>query len=83
MPTYGRLSEFVKGQNWEEYIEVMLNYLGANEIADAARKRQILLASVGADTYHLIKTLIAPDSPNTKNIRRIGDCGKRPSCSAS
>lgn len=59
MPTYGKTEEF-KGDNWDEYVERLDCFFEANEIKDAAKKRQILLATVGAETYHLIKTLFCP-----------------------
>lgn len=71
MPTFGRLEQFSRGEDWSEYVEVLTNYFGANRITAATQKRQILLASVGRETYHLIKTLLAPASPDSKSFDEI------------
>ena len=63
MPTYGKLEEYRKGQDWVEYVEIMTNFLAANGITNADKKRQVLLSCVGGETYHLIKTLASPDDP--------------------
>ena len=71
MPIFGRLEEFKKGQSWEEYVEIMTNFLAANGIANADKKRQVLLSCVGSETYHLIKTLVSPDSPGDKSYDEL------------
>ncbi|KAJ8039224.1 hypothetical protein HOLleu_16873 [Holothuria leucospilota] len=41
----------------------------ANDIDDPAKKKAILLPSLGPETYKLIKTLIAPpEKPSTKTF---------------
>ena len=44
-------------EEWVEYAERLESYLIANEIADVAKRRAILLNGVGAPTYRLIETL--------------------------
>ena len=59
--TYGKLREFnlnSTGQEWTEYCEQMDFYFSANEITEAKQKKYILLASVGNDTFKLIRNLI-------------------------
>ena len=81
MAVYGHVSEFVLEQgvgvsmksSWEEYCERMGQYFLANDIKGTdepgkARQRAIFLASVGAETYSLLKTLCAPDKPETKSL---------------
>lgn len=71
MPSYGRITEYTNGQNWEEYVEQVKNYFGANEITDAAKKRMIFLTSVGSETFHLMKTLVAPAQLDTKTFEEL------------
>lgn len=54
-------------QTWEEYVEELGHFFIANGIADAARKRAILLSSVGSQTYSLIRNLLSPDKPGDKS----------------
>ena len=59
--TYGKLREFdlnSTGQGWTEYCEQMDLYFSTNEITETKRKKSILLASVGNDTFKLIRNLI-------------------------
>lgn len=59
------------GQDWEQYVAVLTNYLGANSVTDAIKKRQILLAFVGLETYHLMCTLLASDKPESKSFDEL------------
>ena len=71
MPTFGRLEEFKKGQSWEKYVEIMTNFMAANDITNAEKKRQVLLSCVGSETYHLIKTLVSPETPGDKSYDEL------------
>ncbi|MPC35940.1 hypothetical protein E2C01_029379 [Portunus trituberculatus] len=51
MPVFGQLKKFHMGQDWEQYVAVLKNYLGANSVTDAVKQRQILLISAGMETY--------------------------------
>ncbi|MPC65985.1 hypothetical protein E2C01_060128 [Portunus trituberculatus] len=71
MPVYGQLEKFQVGQDWAQYVAVLKNYLRANSVTDAVKQRQILLASVGMETYQLMCTLLAPDSPESKSFEEL------------
>lgn len=71
MPVYGHLEQFRDGQDWGKYIAVLKNYLGANDITSADKRRQILLSTVGLETYELICTLVAPDTPESKTFDEL------------
>ena len=49
-------------EDWIDYAERLENYFVANDIADEAKRRAILLNGVGPSTYRLIKTLCLPRS---------------------
>ncbi len=50
----GTLTPFdSKTQSWEEYCETLSHFFEANDIEDTAKKRPILLSSVGSQTYSL------------------------------
>ena len=60
-PTFGKIDEF-NGENeeWRHYIERMNHFFEANGIEDQEKQRSIYLVSVGAKTYKLIRSLVAP-----------------------
>ena len=66
--TIGRLEPF-EGviETWTEYIERMEYFFIANDIPDD-KKKSVLLSSVGAKTYKLIKTLLAPQKAGDSSV---------------
>ena len=48
-------------------------FSGANEIENEDKKTMIFLTSVGTDIFHLMKTLVAPNSFNTKSAADLAD----------
>ena len=60
-------------EEWVEYAERLESYFIANEIADVAKRRAILLNGVGAPTYRLIKTLALPGTPKDFTFEEIVD----------
>ena len=58
---HGAVAMFDPSQDdWCEYIERLEHYFTANDIASSEKRRAILLNAVGAATYRLIRTLVAP-----------------------
>ena len=68
---HGVVSPYDGNQEWVEYVERLENYSIANNIADAAKRRAILLNGVGAPTYRLIKTLALPGTPKDLSFEEI------------
>ena len=66
MPTFGKVDEY-QDEDWRHYVEPLNHFFEANEITDAAKQRSILLVSVGAKTYKLIRSLVAPEVPKDKS----------------
>ena len=72
MATFGWINEFRKeNQSWEECIEQVTYFFSANKITEDDKKRQVLLTCVGAETFHLMKTLVAPAKLNTKTVAEL------------
>ncbi|XP_049325965.1 uncharacterized protein LOC125785828 [Astyanax mexicanus] len=68
----GTLTRFDNGnQSWEEYCEVLSHFFEANEITDAAKKRAILLSSVGSQAYGLMRNLLSPTKPGEKTYDEL------------
>ena len=53
--------------NWRHYIERVNHFFEANEITDPDKRRSIFLVCVGAKTYKLVRSLVAPEDPNDKS----------------
>ena len=68
----GRLEVFDSTEdNWEEYIERLVQFFVANEITDDVKKRAILLSNVGARTYGIVRSLLSPVKPDEVSYDRI------------
>ena len=57
--------------NWEEYIERLVQFFVANEITDDVKKRAILLSNVGGRTYGIVRSLLSPKKPNEVSYDHI------------
>ena len=69
---HGQVSAFDANQeDWVEYVERLELYFTANDIANPAKKRAILLTAVGPATYRLVKTLAIPGKPTDLSFEDI------------
>lgn len=73
MPTFGKLDEYNETEDWRHYIERVNHFFGANEITDPDKRRSIFLVSVGAKTYKLIRSLVAPEDPKDKSYEDLSE----------
>ena len=74
MAKHGSLREFnQKTGDWKSYIERAQQYFAANDVADANKKRAILLSSVGDKTYRTIKDVLSPEAPATVKLNVLTD----------
>ena len=68
MTTLGKIDQFVPATgDWTQYIERMNQFFIANEICEEPGKKAILLSSGGAETYSLLRNLVAPAKPSDKS----------------
>ena len=75
-PFHGSIGSFNSSQeDWLSYTERLQQYFTPYDIKDdegsAAKKHAILLSVCGAETFHLIKSLLAPIKPETKSFQEI------------
>ena len=69
--THGRLTEFdVENETVTAYLERVELYFDANDVAHA-KKVPVLLSNIGAKTYGLLRTLVAPRAPKEKTLDEI------------
>ena len=59
-------------EDFESYVERLEAWLVVNGVT-VEQKSSVFLAVIGATTYKLLKSLLAPEKPN-QNIRRVGQC---------
>ena len=60
-----------EGEDWPTYIERLEQFFTANDVNTAEKKVATLLTVVGANTYALIKDLVAPNKPAMKELVKI------------
>ncbi|KAJ8417500.1 hypothetical protein AAFF_G00223430 [Aldrovandia affinis] len=63
-------------EDWTTYVERVEQYCLANEV-ESERKVAVLLSVMGAKTYNLLRSLIAPAKPATKTFDQIVETLKR------
>ena len=70
---YGCLEKFrPESDSIRAYLERVTLYFQANDIGEDKRV-PILLSSIGASTYALLRDLVAPDAPGTLTFRRLSE----------
>ena len=69
---YGKITEFDKAnEHWLHYVVWMTLFFEANKIEEEMKKKAILLSSVGAQTYKLLKSLSVPSKPAAKTFQEL------------
>ena len=63
---------------WQAWQKRLTNFLAANEITDADRKRAILLTVIGEAGLTAVTNLVAPDQPETKTYADLLKDSRRP-----
>ena len=68
---YGTLQEFKpEYENISTYLERVKAYLDANDVAPAIRV-SVVLSVIGPSTYSILRSLMAPETPQTKSLTRL------------
>ena len=66
MSSLGKLHEFQPdAEELSAYLERVEIYFAANDVADE-KKVPVLLSAIGGNTYAILRSLMAPDSPMSK-----------------
>ena len=64
MALLGRIDSFdLKTDNITKYIERVEQYFIENDVTDEKKQTAIFLTVIGNETYSLLRTLLAPESP--------------------
>lgn len=71
--TTGKIGDFVpEKENWVEYEERLEYFLEANGITDAAKKKAILITSIGASNYTLLRSITGGVSDKSyEDLRQV------------
>ena len=70
--TFGRIEEFDGAkEEWSQYEERLGHFFAANGMESAEKKRSIFLSVVGAATYKLLRSLVAPAKPGEKTFEEL------------
>ena len=66
---FGSIDAFaVHVGDWNEYVERLEQYFIANDIEDDKKKTAIFLTIIGAETYSLLRNLLAPRKLSTQSF---------------
>ena len=66
---HGSNSEFEAGrEDWISYTERLQQYFVTNDVEAVDKQKSILLSVCGAQTYQLLKNLLAPEKPSDKSF---------------
>ena len=73
MAVIGSLKEFDEScETWDNYVEQLDQFLIANGLdKDGGKKRAVLLSSVGAKAYNILRSLTHPDKPADKDYNAL------------
>ena len=70
--THGSIGEFDAGrEDWVSYTERLEQYFIGNDVTAATKKRTVLLSVCGAETYKLIRNLVAPAKPTSQVFTQL------------
>ena len=71
--SFGKLEEFntANGDDWVQYIERMEHYFVANDITDSTKQRSVLISSMGAKAYKVLRNLVAPNKPTDVSFKNL------------
>ena len=71
---FGKINSFNPSQDeWPLYVERLGHVFVANEITEEDKKRAIFLSVIGASTYELLSSLLAPVKPGEKSYTFLID----------
>ena len=71
---FGKIEDFDGDKEWRLYIE---HFFAANSIVEEAKKKSIFFSVIGASSYKLLRSLIAPDKPNDKSFSSLMEVMKK------
>ena len=70
MSNFGKLCDYAHNkEDWQSYVESLELFFTANNVANAQKKKAILLILCGIETYQLFKGLTAP----AKTVEKTSD----------
>ena len=75
--TVGSIQEFQPGaETISSYLERLQAYLDANDVV-AAKRSSSLVSTTGPITYSVLRSLLAPDTPQSKPYKTLVDVLKK------
>lgn len=79
MARFGSIEQYLPGTDFEDYIDRLEQFFAANDVPlvndpsaeQVVKQRGIFLSSIGAETYTLLKDLMAPTKPKDKTYIQL------------
>ena len=80
--SFGKLEEFnpTSGDDWIQYVERMEFYFLSNGVTETDKQRAILLSSIVARAYKILRNLISPSTPMEKSFKQLVEVMKKHFC---
>ena len=78
MSSIGKIDEFKpEEESVAAYLERMELFFAANNIKEAEKQVTVFLSVVGANTYTLLRGLVAPEKPKDKSFTQLTEVLKK------
>ena len=74
------IGAYSENEPWDNFIERLSGHLDACNIRNEDQRRDILISTVGANTYALMKNLLGEEKPKEKSYRELVDFVKSHKC---
>ena len=72
----GNVGEYSDG-DFGEYLERFEQFLAANTITSASRKRAVFLSVCGSKVYSVLRSIFSPDLPAAKTFEELSEAARR------
>ena len=72
MALLGNIAEFDEyRESWPQYTRILNHFFAANGVTGAARKKSVFLSVIGPDSFKLLESLLAPNTPEDKSCEEL------------
>ena len=79
MARFGSIEQYVAGSDFKDYTDRLKQFFAAKDVPlkdkpteeQSAKQKGILISSIGAETYTLLKDLVAPSKPKEKSFKEL------------
>jgi predicted aspartyl protease len=74
------IGQYSENEPWDNFVERLSGHLDACNVKNVKQRRDILMSTVGPDTYALMKNLLGEEKPRDKSYDELVDLVKAHKC---